>query len=82
MPGLVLQAISERDSQPIAIINDQLVKEGDKLGQVRVLRIGSDSVDVLLENGRNETVRFALPPPPLPEDSPSPFPSPSPDPRP
>jgi hypothetical protein len=73
-PGLVLQAISERDSRPIAIINDQLVKEGDKLGQARVLKIGVDSVEVLLENGQHDTVRFAPPPSSPPEASPSPDP--------
>jgi hypothetical protein len=60
--SLTLQAISERDSAPIAIINDQLVKEGDLIGRTRILRIGSDSVDVLLESGKRETVRFAPPP--------------------
>ena len=70
-PSLVLQAISERDSHPIAIINDQLVREGDKLGVVQVLRIGPDSVEVLLESGKRDTVRFAPPPP---EASPSPGP--------
>lgn len=73
-PAFVLQAISERDSHPIAIINDQLVREGDKLGTTRVLKIGADSVEVLLESGKKDFVRFAPPPPP---DI-----SPSPDPRP
>ena len=74
-PSLVLQAISERDSRPIAIINDQLVNEGDRLGPVRVLRIGPDSVEVLLENGEHDTVRFSPPPPPpAPEPSTSPTP--------
>lgn len=71
--ALVLQAISERDSRPIAIISDQLVGEGDRVGAVRVLRIGSDSVEVMLENGQHDTVRFA-PPPPSPEASPTPSP--------
>jgi hypothetical protein len=70
-PALVLQAISERDGRPIAIISDQLVREGDKLGQIRVTRIGSESVEVLLENGQHDTVRFAPPPPPEPSPSPS-----------
>ena len=70
---LVLQAISERDSHPIAIINDQLVREGDLLGRARVLRIGPESVDVLLENGKKETVRFGPPPPPEPTPSPDPL---------
>ena len=70
---LTLQAISERDSYPIGIINDQLVKEGDMIGQTRILRIDSDSVDVLLESGQAESIRFAPPP--------APTPSPSSDPR-
>ncbi len=74
MPPLVLQAISERDSRPIAIISDQLVREGDKVGAARVLRIGPDSVEVLLENGQHDTVRF--PPPPPPETQPSASPDP------
>jgi len=71
---LVLQAISERDSRPIAIINDQLVKEGDRVGAARVLKIGADSVEVMLENGQRETVRFAPPPLPTPESQASPSP--------
>ena len=71
-PSLVLQAISERDSHPIAIINDQLVREGDLLGKARVLRIGLESVDVLQENGKKETIRFAPPLPPEPTPSPDP----------
>ncbi len=70
LPALVLQAISERNSHPIAIISDQLVKEGDLIGRARVLRIGEDSVEVLLESGRKEIVRFAPPPPPEPSASP------------
>ncbi len=70
-PPLILQAISERDSRPVAVINDQLVREGDLFEGARVLRIGAESVDVLLENGKTATVRFAPPPPsglsPIPE---------------
>jgi sRNA-binding protein len=73
---LVLQAISERDSHPIAVINDQLVKEGDRVGAARVLHIGSDSVELVLENGQRDTVRFAPPPPPMPDASPTPSPHP------
>jgi hypothetical protein len=70
----VLQAISERDSHPIAIINDLLVKEGDRLGPVRILRIGSESVEVLLGDGTRDTVRFAPPPPdPTPTATPDRF---------
>jgi hypothetical protein len=66
---LVLQAISERDSRPIAVISDQLVKEGDLVGGARVLKIGGDSVEVLLASGLKEVVRF-LPPPSDPTPSP------------
>lgn len=62
-PPLVLQAISERDSRPIAVISEHLVREGDVLEGVRILSIGAESVDVLLENGRKDTLRFAPPPP-------------------
>lgn len=60
--GLVLQAISERDSHAIAVISDQLVKEGDLVGKARVLKIGADTVEVLLEGGRRELIRFQVPP--------------------
>ena len=60
--GLVLQAISERDSHAIAVISDQLVKEGDLIGNTRVLKIGADTVEVLLEGGRRELIRFPTPP--------------------
>jgi hypothetical protein len=72
----VLQAISERDSRPIAIINDQLVREGEKLGSARILHIAADSVEVMLESGARETVRFAPPPAPTPEARPTPSPHP------
>lgn len=60
--GLVLQAISERDSQAIAVISDQLVREGDLIGKARVLKIGADTVELLLEGGRRELIRFPIPP--------------------
>jgi hypothetical protein len=67
---LILQAISERDSRPIAVINDQLVREGDLFEGARILRIGAESVDVRLENGKAATVRFAPPPPEVPSPTP------------
>lgn len=69
-PPLILQAISERDSRPIAVINDQLVREGDLFEGARILRIGAESVDVRLENGKAATVRFAPPPPEVPSPTP------------
>lgn len=75
-PLLVLQAISERDSRPIAIINDQLVKEGDRVGAALVVKISVETVEVILENGVRETIRF---PPTPPEAIPTPTPPPSTD---
>lgn len=70
-PALVLQAISERDSQPIAIINDQLVREGDRLLGARVVKIGAETVEIVRDSGERELVRFAPPPPePSPTSSP------------
>jgi hypothetical protein len=69
---LTLQAISERDSQPIAVINDLLVRVGDRIGLARVVKIGPDFVEVVHDSGRHDTVRFALPPPPSPEASATP----------
>jgi hypothetical protein len=68
-PDLVLQATSERDGKPIAIINDVVVREGELLGRARIVRIDRDSVEVLRESGKKEVVRFATPPP---DPSPSP----------
>ena len=69
---LTLQAISERDSQPIAVINERLVRIGDRIGPFRVVKIGPDLVDLVHDNGRTETVRFSAPPPEI---------APTPDPR-
>ena len=70
-PAFVLQAISQRDSHPIAIINDRLVKEGDRLAGARVVKIGAETVEIELDSGARELVRFV--PPPL-EPSPTPWP--------
>jgi hypothetical protein len=56
-PELRLQAISERDGQPIAIINDHLVRVGDEVGGIRVLAIRGAEVDVEVR-GRRTTLRF------------------------
>lgn len=70
-PAFVLQAISERDGQPIAIINDQLVRAGDRLAGMRVMKIGTEAVEILLDSGAKDLVRFA-PPPPEPSPAASP----------
>ena len=56
-PELRLQAISERDGQPIAIINDHLVRVGDEVDGIRVLAIRAAEVDVEVR-GRRTTLRF------------------------
>jgi hypothetical protein len=52
-----LQAISERDGQPIAIINDHLVRVGDEVEGLRVLAIRGAEVDVEVR-GHRTTLRF------------------------
>jgi hypothetical protein len=56
-PGPRLQAISERDGQPIAMINDHLVRVGDELDGMRVIAIRVDEVDIEVR-GRRTTLRF------------------------
>lgn len=56
-PAFVLQAISERNGQPIAIINDHLVRVGDEVDGMRVIAIRLDEVDVEVR-GRRTTLRF------------------------
>ena len=50
-------AISQRDGQPIAIINDHLVRQGDSFGDVKVLRIGEAEVEVEVR-GHRRVLRF------------------------
>jgi hypothetical protein len=54
---LRLGAISEQDGVPVAILNDRLVREGDRFGDVTVLRIGSTEVEVEVR-GQRKVVRF------------------------
>jgi hypothetical protein len=56
-PGLHLQAISARDGQPIAIVNDHLVRVGDEFDGVRILAIRGMEVDVEVR-GRRTTLHF------------------------
>lgn len=41
-----LTAISQQDGQPVAILNDRLVHEGDVFDGIRVIRIGETEVEV------------------------------------
>jgi len=57
-PGTVsLQAISAQNGQPIAILNDHLVREGDSFDGIRVVRIGADEVEIEVA-GRRRVVKF------------------------
>ena len=56
-PSLVLNAISERDGKPIALLGDRLVREGDEFEGVRVIRIGEAEVEIEWR-GQRSVVRF------------------------
>ena len=57
--ALVLQAISQRDGQPVALISDRLLREGDTLDGARILHIGETEVELELEpDGRRLMLRF------------------------
>ena len=56
-PTLVLQAISERDGSPIALVSDRLVREGDEFDGVRVVRIGDAEVEIEWR-GQRSVLRF------------------------
>ena len=53
----VLEAISERDGSPVAVLNDHLVKEGDQIDGALVVRIGKDEVELKVR-GEKKIVRF------------------------
>lgn len=52
-----LQAISAQDGQPVAVLNDRLVREGDSFDGVRVVRIGAEEVEIEVK-GRRRIVKF------------------------
>ena len=54
---LQLQAISERDGQPVAMVSGRLVREGDSFDGVRILKIGPTEVEIETE-GRRRILRF------------------------
>jgi hypothetical protein len=55
--GLLLQAISERDGKPIAVLNTRVVHEGDRFDGVTVVRIGADEVEIEVQ-GHRRVLRF------------------------
>jgi hypothetical protein len=54
---LRLNAISQKDGRPVALINDHLVFEGDSFEGVRVVRIGETEVEVEVD-GKRRVLRF------------------------
>ncbi len=56
-PRYVLSAIGERDGRPIAMLNDQIVREGDRVDGAVVRRISEGAVEIEVD-GR--TVRLVL----------------------
>ena len=52
-----LQAISQQDGVPVAVVNDRLVREGDSFDGIRVVRIGAAEVEIEVR-GRRRIVRF------------------------
>jgi hypothetical protein len=54
---LHLNAISQRDGRPVALINDRLVFEGDGFDGVKVLHIGEAEVEVEV-GGKKRILRF------------------------
>jgi hypothetical protein len=53
----LLTAISQQDGQPVAVLNDRLVREGDSFDGVRVLRIGEGEVEIEVD-GQRRVVSF------------------------
>jgi hypothetical protein len=56
-PEFRLTAISSRDGQPIALLNDRLVREGDRFGDILILEIGETSIEIEV-NGERKTLGF------------------------
>jgi hypothetical protein len=52
-----LQAISAQNGQPVAMLNDRLVREGDTFDNVKVVRIGADEVEIEVA-GHRRIVKF------------------------
>ncbi len=51
-PDLQLNAISEQDGRPVAIVNGRLVREGDSFEGVRILHIRETQVEVEVRGQR------------------------------
>ena len=56
-PTYVLQAVTQQDGQPVAIVNGQLVRVGDTVEGAQVLRIDAQLIE-LQKDGRRIVVSF------------------------
>jgi len=52
-----LSAISTRDGEPVALLNDRLVREGDAFEGIRILRIGTTEIEIEVD-GERRTIGF------------------------
>ncbi|HEX6737080.1 MAG TPA: hypothetical protein VF310_02295 [Vicinamibacteria bacterium] len=55
--ALRLEAVSEQDGVAVAVVNGQLVREGDRIGEATVIKISGQAVEIEV-NGRRSTLRF------------------------
>ena len=55
--GPRLQAISEQDGHPVAVIDEQVMREGDERDGMKVLRIGAAEVEIE-HLGKRRILRF------------------------
>jgi hypothetical protein len=53
----VLQAITERDGRPLAMINDRMLREGDEIDGARLVKIGDTFVEIDYQ-GRRTALHF------------------------
>jgi hypothetical protein len=55
--ALQLQAISNRDGQPVAVVSGQLVRVGDRIGGGTVVRIGAAEIEIETD-GNRQVLKF------------------------
>lgn len=56
-PSYRLTAISERDGHPVAVLNDRLVREGDRFEGITIVRIGAAEIEIEVA-GKRQVVGF------------------------
>jgi hypothetical protein len=54
---LRLEAITERDGQPVAVVSGQVVRVGDQIGAATIVRIGVAEIEIETA-GRRRIIRF------------------------